>query len=547
MRCLSAIAAASLLAVPAVDAAGNDPRREPGSLAPLLEGLGTLHFPVTTRSERAQRFIDQGLRLTYAFNHAEARRAFQEAARLDPRCAMAHWGEALVLGPNINDAMPFDRELEAHAAVRRALRLAKHASPRERSYIEALATRYSDRKTRDRDALDRAYADAMAALTRRHPDDLDAATLYAEALMDLTPWDYWTKDGQPKGATLEVTRILESVIARQADHAGALHLHIHIVEASQQPERGLPAADRLGPLMPSAGHLVHMPAHIYIRTGRFAQAAEANVRAIAADESYLGQCRAQGLYPAAYYPHNLHFLWAATTFEGRSAEAIGAARKLGAKLTKEHTCGPASGQDWSATPLYALVRFGRWDEVLNEPRPSEKAFARAMWHYARGVALAAKRRFDEASRELAALEALVADPTLEDDTIGFDPAPNVVRLAAKVVAGEIAARSGRLDEAVSLLRKAVALQDGLRYNEPPEWHHPVRHVLGAVLLQAGRPAEAEAAYREDLAENRENGWALFGLLQSLRDQGKTAEAGEVEARFRAAWKNADIVLTASRF
>lgn len=525
-----------------------DTRLVPGQLAPVLEGLGDLHHEITTSSVRAQEFFDQGLRLVYAFNHAEAIRAFREAARLDPRCAMAYWGHALALGPNINDPMPFEREVEAAKVIRQALKLKGRVSASEGAYIDALARRYSSRRTRDRAALDRAYADAMAALAEREAADLDAASLYAESLLDLSPWDYWNKDGSPRYPHVpKVVSVLEGVLARKPDHPGALHYYIHAVEASQEPERGLGAADRLGPLLPTAGHLVHMPAHIYIRTGRYADAAEANVRAVSADESYIAQCRAQGLYPAIYYPHNVHFLWAAATFQGRSAVAIDAARKLSQTVGHEGACGPTPGQDWSVTPLYALVRFGRWDEILAEPSRWEKAYGRAIWHYARGLAFAAKGRLDEGAEELAKLQAARIDPGLKDEMLGFDPAASVLEVPVGTLAAELAWRRGQKDEAVHSLREAVAAQDRLRYNEPPEWHHPVRQVLGAVLLDAGRLGEAEEAYRQDLRENKENGWSLFGLLQSLRGQGKNQEASEVEIRFRRAWAQADVVLTSSRF
>jgi tetratricopeptide (TPR) repeat protein len=290
-----------------------------------------------------------------------------------------------------------------------------------------------------------------------------------------------------------------------------------------------------------------MPAHIYIRTGRYAQAAEANVKAIAADESYIAQCRAQGLYPAIYYPHNVHFLWSAATFQGRSAVAIDAARKLSKAVGHEGACGPTPGQDWSVTPLYALVRFGRWNEILAEPSVSEKPYGKAIWHYARGLALAAKGRLDEASQELTRLQAQKDDPKLKEEMLGFDPAPSVLEVPARTLAAELALRSGQRDEAVRLLREAVAAQDRLHYNEPPEWHQPVRQVLGAVLLETGRAGEAEDVYRQDLRENKENGWSLFGLLHALRAQGKDRETGEVEARFRRTWAEADVVLTSSRY
>lgn len=527
-----------------------DPRMEPGALAPLLQGVGNAHFVVTTSSPRAQQFFDQGLRLSYAFNHAEAERAFKEAQRLDPKLAMAWWGEALVLGPNINVPTPTpEQEKQAWNAVQQARQRLTGVTPKEKALIDAVARRYMDtgQGQIDRSKLDRAYADAMASVAKAFADDLDVQALYAEALMDLTPWDYWHKDGTPTEHTLTIKQTLDSVLARDANHAGAIHFLIHTMEASTTPDSAVPPADRLAALAPTAGHLVHMPAHVYIRAGLYEKAAEANVRAIAADESYIKQCRAQGAYPLFLYPHNIHFLWAATTFEGRSAEAIDAARKMASKLTTEHTCGPASGQDWAAVPYYALVRFGKWREILAEKPISDKPYAEAIRHWARGMALANLDRMKEAYAEQKELDALRGTPEIQKDVIGFDPAARVLEIPSKTLAAEIARREGRLPTAILLLQQAVAVQDKLRYNEPPEWHQPIRHVLGAALLEANRAAEAERVYRADLAENPENGWALFGLMESLRALKKTEEASAVEARFRKAWARADVKLTASRF
>ncbi|MGE0453960.1 MAG: hypothetical protein AB7O37_11445 [Vicinamibacteria bacterium] len=536
---------ACLLAAP-LGAQQPDPRLEPGAVAPLLEGLGSVHFPITTNSERAQRFFDQGLRLSYAFNHPEALRAFKEAQRLDPKCAMCYWGEGLVLGPNINSpTLTKEQERDAWAAARQADRFKKAATAVERALIQALGQRYA-RKGGDRATLDRAYADAMAAAAATHLDDLDVQSLYAESLMDLTPWAYWTQDGAPTQHTTKIMGILESVLARDPKHTGAIHFYIHTVEAGK-PDLALPGADRLGDLAPSAGHLVHMPAHIYIRTGHYLKAAEANVRAIAADENYIEQCRAQGTYPAYLYPHNIHFLWAAASFEGRSGLALESARKMASKLTPEHTCGPASVQDWAVVPYYALVRFGRWQEILDEKPLSEKAYAAAIRAWARGMALANLGRGEEAQAELRALEKVQASAEIQQDVVGFDKAATVLEIPKAQLAGEIARQAGRLDEAIAAFQKAVEVQDGLRYNEPPEWHQPMRHVLGSALVQARRYADAERVYREDLKENRENGWALYGLLQALRGQRKHQEAREVDARFRKAWERADVALTASRF
>ncbi len=528
----------------------NTRAQEPGQIAPLLENLGTLHHKVTAKSERVQRFFDQGLRLVYAFNHNEAIRAFKEAARLDPACAMAYWGEALALGPNINDAMPPEREEQAYAVLQKALALKSKVSEKERAYIDALARRYSIAKGRDRAALDRAFSDAMAELARAYPDDADAATIYAASLMELSPWNYYLDPARPKPETIKAVSALESVIARFPDHPGAHHYYIHAVEASENPDRGIASADRLGALMPGAGHLVHMPAHIYIRVGRYSDAVESNIRAIAADEDYLAQCRVQGLYPLGYYPHNIHFLWAALTWEGRSVEAIRAASQVSSKMPEDalHGCGGSSEHFW-ITPLYALVRFGKWDEILREGTPPEKLiYPTGVWHYARGLAFTAKGQMKEAEDELKRLKAISKNKTLSDSKAwGLNTGAKILAIATEVLAGELAAKRGDFKKAIEHLKKGVALEDRMIYNEPPDWHYPVRHSLGAVLLDAGRAAEAEAVYREDLKKNRENGWSLFGLMQSLKTQGKTEEAAEAEKRFEKAWARADVNLVSSRF
>ncbi len=520
-------------------------------LAPVLEGMGSHHHAISTSSPEAQRFFNQGLTLAYGFNHAEAERAFREAARLDPQCAMCFWGAALVRGPNINAAMEADAVAPAYEALQQALALASNAGEKEQAYIQALAKRYVAEPVEDRTALDVAYAEAMREVARRYPDDPDAVTLFAEALMDLHPWDFWTKDGQPQPWTPEILSTLEAVLAQAPDHPGANHLYIHAVEASPTPERGVPSADRLGGLVPGAGHLVHMPAHIYIRVGRYHDASQANERAIAADDAYLAQCRVQGLYPLAYRPHNHHFLWASATMEGRSALAIEAARHMAAHVDSAMMREPGYGtlQHYWITPLYALTRFGRWDEILAALAPPEDLrYPTGVWHYARGVALTAKDRLDDAAQELEALEAIAADSTLETVTIwDINTTASLMRIAAEALAGELAARRGDHAEAVRRLEAATRLEDALNYDEPPPWHYPVRQSLGAVLLATNRAAEAEAVYREDLRRHPENGWSLLGLAQSLEAQGKADEAGAVRQRFDQAWAAADVTLNGSRF
>ena len=516
------------------------------ALAPELSGLGTLHSPVTTTVPRAQQFFDQGLRLLYAFNHAEAQRAFREAARLDASLAMAYWGQAMTLAPNLNAPMSAEAAPLARAAIDAAIARAAASTPRERALIDALAKRFATDGVGDRAALDRAYADAMQGVARQFPDDADAQVLLADALMNTMPWDYWQKDASPKPTTRVVLSALERVMTAHPDHPGAHHYYIHAIEASDDPDRALPSADRLGALMPSAGHMVHMPAHIYLRVGRYADASEANVRAIAADEDYLAQCQRQGLYPLSYYPHNLHFLWAAATLEGRSAVAIDAARDVAAKVPHHHAGAVAWTVDFPVTPLLAYARFGRWREILLEPSPpATDPYATGIWHYARALANVGTGRLDRAREDLQALDRASAHEAFTT-TLKDSPLPVTLAIAARIAKGELAAREGRLDEAVEHLRQGIALEDGLPYNEPPVWHHPVRQVLGGVLLDAGRHAEAEGVYREDLTRVRENGWSLFGLAESLGRQGKSTEAADVGRRFATAWARADIRLTSSR-
>jgi tetratricopeptide (TPR) repeat protein len=518
-------------------------------IAPLLEGIGELHHPITTSNSTAQKYFDQALTLSYAFNHLEAERSFQQVALLDPDCAMAYWGQALVLGPNINDPSPdAERERKAYDAMQQALARADKASEKERAMIRALAARYSTEP--DRKTLNAAYAEAMGKLAKQYPDDADIQVLFAASLMEKSPWDYWLPGEQPKPETKEFLAVLDDVIAKHPNHVGVHHYYIHAVEAAD-PDRAEASADKLGGMVPVAGHLVHMPGHIYIRVGRYEDAAEANRKAIVADESYISQCRAQGLYPVAYYPHNIHFLWAALTMQGRGKEAMEAAMKVASQHTSEHMHESGFGFPHllKTVPTLAMVRFGLYGQVLAQPEPPEEAaFGRGVWHFARGMALRSQGKITEAQQELAALREYAARPELAELKI-FDVnslAP-LLAIATKILDGELAAARGEFDKAEALFREGVKIEDALLYSEPPDWPQPVRHSLGAVLLKAGHPAEAETVYREDLKRHRNNGWALFGLAQSLRAQGKTAEAEQAEHQFREAWAGADTKLTASRF
>ena len=427
--------------------------------------------------------------------------------------------------------------------------LKKNASEKEQAYIEALSKRYSGQETPDRAALDRAYAEAMRSLSQRYPNDLDAATLYAEAVMDLRPWNYWTRDMQPYPETREVLTVLESVLSRNPNHPGAIHLYIHTVEYAR-PELAEAGAERLWNLAPGAGHLVHMPSHIFRRVGRYADASKSNQDAILADEDYIEQCRAQGVYPLAYYPHNIHFLWDSATMEGRRDTAIESARKSSNAIPEGAWRDVPLLHQFLVAPLFAYTRFGEWDLILREPRPPEDSlFWTGIWHYARGLAFTATGELDKAGSELYSLQKIAAHNSLDGYRVTFsrNGAKAILEIAKEVLAGELAAKQGDYEKAIAGLHRGVLLEDNLIYNEPPDWHVPVRQALGAVLLEAGRAAEAEAIYWQDLGNNRENGWSLFGLMQSLRAQGKEEQAVVIEKRFRKAWQQSEVTLSASRF
>jgi tetratricopeptide (TPR) repeat protein len=510
--------------------------------AVLLEGIVPHHHAIATGSAEAQRFFDQGLTLIFAFNHEEAARSFRRAAALDPKAAMPWWGIALALGPNINLDVDPAREKGAADAVREALRRAEQAPDDERAYIEAVARRYSDLPDADLKALARDYAEAMRALSARYPDDLDAATLYAESLMDLRPWKLWDPDGRPAKGTKEIVAVLESVLRRDPDHPGANHYYIHAVEASPNPERALASAARLERLVPGAGHLVHMPAHIYVRTGDYERATRSNEAAAAADRTYLKATGAQGIYPLMYYSHNLHFLAYASGMEGRFVEAKKAADMLVANVAPAAADMPMI-EPFVGTPLLVLVRFHRWDEILKEPAPGPGLPATtALWRFARGVAFAALGKAEAAGVERDAFSAAAAG-LASDAPFGLNKMSDVLAVAAATLDARIAlARDGQ-EAAEAAWRRAVGAEDALAYNEPPDWFYPVRESLGAALLQGGRYAEAEAVFRDDLGRNPRNGRSLFGLLSSLKAQGKVTEAGQVRRLFEAAWARADGPLT----
>jgi tetratricopeptide (TPR) repeat protein len=546
---------ASLIVVAAAFAAGvmpgcqSDRRTSATTVEPaprLFDGLGHHHRRVTTMSAAAQKYFDQGLTWAYAFNHDEAIRSFTEAARLDPNCAMAWWGVAFCHGPHINNpVVPRERAQAAWDAVQKALALEPQTTPVERGLILAVAKRYSADPETKRAPLDAAYADAMVELHRANPRDADIATLAAESLMDLQPWDLWTKDGQPKGRTPEIVAALESAIQLNPDHPGALHLYIHAMEASPQAAKAVPAANRLRTLVPAAGHLVHMPSHIDVRMGRWDLASEANQRAIAADAAYARKVPRQAFY-RVYMAHNNHFLAYSAMMQGRFKIALSAARNMMTGIPPEFLEQSAALVDpYTAIEYQVLLRFGKWDELLARPAPhASLPVTTAQWRFARASALAAKNDVDAARSEQARFREAVAKIP-EGTMTAINKASDVLDIAERVLEGEIAFREKRIDDAVKLLRDAAEREDKLVYMEPPEWIQPVRHSLAAILLASGRAAEAETAYREDLARWPESGWALYGLSEALRAQDKTTEADKVTQRFNAAWKQADTKIDAS--
>ena len=510
--------------------------------AVLMPGLGDVHHAVSTKNPEAQRFFDQGFALVYGFNHEEAVRSFQRAAELDPQCAMAYWGIALAVGPNYNDTEPdMNREKMAWDAVQHGLQLAASGPAEEKAYLEALATRYSNDPKPDLKQLAVFYKQAMGELSKKYPDDLDAATLYAESAMDLNPWQLWSADGKPAEGTEEIIATLQSVLKRNPNHTGANHFLIHAVEASPHPELGLDSANRLAKLAPSAGHLVHMPAHIYIRTGDYHDAARNNEQAAEVDRQYIQKFNVTGMYPAMYYSHNLHFLAVAAAMEGRFAEANKAAAQLVEHIAPLAKDIPMT-EGFVPTEMLILVKFHRWEEILKYPEPDAGlANTHALWHFARGMAYAAESKFAEAETERQKLFD-AANKLPENATIGFNRSRDVLGLAAHLLEGHIALARVSIPAAVEHFRQAAAVEDSLRYDEPPDWYIPARESLGRALMTASHFDEAEKVFREELVRHPASGRALFGLWQSLQGEGKKAKAKRAEADFKAAWKNADVKL-----
>ncbi len=524
--------------------------------ATLFENLGEYHRPVTTKSKLAQRYFDQGLILTYGFNADEALRSFKEAVRIDPDLAMGWWGVAFALGPNLSHATPvyhkqppLDTNIarQAHTAIQKALSSSKDSPPVERALIQALVLRYPDPSPRDGRKPDKAYASAMRKVWQKYPNDPDVGVLFAEAMLKVSPWYQWTNDGKPRPGTEEVVETLERVLATHPAHAGANHLYIHVVEGSSAPERALPAADRLTGLVPNSGHLVHMPSHIYIQTGDYDKAMAVNKRSVDIDRRYVARVGPQQLYEL-YRTHTYHFLAYAAMFAGNKATALQAGRDLVADLPPDVLRDmPDYAEGFYAVLWHAMIRFGLWEDILNEPEPDTPlTIAPALWHYARGVAFANTGRLDRAVTETAAFETLAAQ--VKDDTyVGFTPAPLVMDVARHMLRGEILFRQGNRDGAFAALRRGVELEEALPYDEPRGWMQPVSHALGALLLEADRVAEAEEIYRADLKVNPENSWSLHGLAECLRRRGDVASAKAVEVRFKKAWTQADTKIQASCF
>jgi tetratricopeptide (TPR) repeat protein len=575
IRRLFIAVAALLLAVACRPDVERSPAAESAKpAAPRIERVGDARLPITTRAPLAQQFFDQGLRLAYAFDHAEALRAFSEAARIDPECAMCAWGMAYAIGPNINDpGRPADPRAATHA--QRALDLAIGATRKERALIGALAARLDlaappaavadaspsspvcamPPPPQDADPLDIAYAQAMASVAREFPDDDEVTVLYAEALLMLSPWQWWSRDGaEPREGTLAAIDTLERVLARSPGHAGANHFLIHALEASRTPVRALAAAERLAQLAPDAGHMVHMASHIFVRVGRYADAVRSNQQAIDADRRLDAQLRAQGFEPLGHVSHHHHFLWASAAMQGNAAVALDAARWLATEAARpEQPYGDGGSNDYFlALPWLAQVRFARWEEILAAPEPKWPAHAssypRAVRHYARGMALARIGNVQGASQELRALQSAAQDPALQGLTLkGIDDLGALLALAESSLRGEILLARRQHRRAIEALRRAVEQEDALESEEPPPWAVPARQALGAALLIADSPGGAERVFRADLDRHPDNGWSLYGLAESLRRQRRGEEAALFEARFRTAWRDADLAQPDARY
>jgi tetratricopeptide (TPR) repeat protein len=515
-----------------------------GTKAPKLKGLDGIDFKISTKSKEAQQYFNQGMMLSYGFNHAEAARSFFEATRLDSACAMAYWGFAYVLGPNYNAGMEDDNYQRAYEASQKAVSLSGNCTEKEKALIHALTYRYLPEPPKDRSHLDSAFSNAMKKVYDAYSTDPDISALYAESLMDMHPWDMYDKKTKvPKPWTPEVVAVLEKLIRQYPRHPGAPHFYIHAVEASKTPERGLASANLLMTLVPGSGHLVHMPAHIYIWTGDYHLGTLANLEAVKVDSAYVTACHAQGAYPLAYYPHNYHYLTATATFEGNSKLAWESAKKVQEKTATDVMLQPGWGtlQHYFTIPYFVAVKFKMWDSILaTKPLEKELIYPHAVLHYAKGMAWLGKKEVAKAEQELSQLRELAKVPVLKEITIwDINSSYDIVQIAVNVLTAEIYQSKKEYEKAVTAFRQAIAIEDNLNYDEPPDWFFSVRHHLGSALLQSGNYVEAEKTYMQDLNTWKENGWALIGLYYALQKQGKTAEAQRVKGRFNKAWQNAD--------
>jgi tetratricopeptide (TPR) repeat protein len=521
-----------------------------GKKAPRIPGLEGIDFKITTVNKEAQDYFNQGMMLAYGFNHAEAARSFFEATRLDSGCAMGYWGFAYVLGPNYNAGMEPDNFKRAYEASQKAILLSASCTPLEKDLIKALSVRYIKEAPQDRKALDLAYYEEMKKLHEKYPDNADVASIYAESLMDLHPWDLYEKSTKkPKAWTPELVAVVENILSKFPNHPGGHHYYIHALEASSNPEKAMASADKLMAMVPGSGHLVHMPSHIYINTGDYHRGSLSNLKAVKVDSGYLTACHAQGAYPLAYYPHNYHFLAATATLEGNSKWAWMASRKVQEKTAKDLLNQPGWGtlQHYFSIPYYVAVKLGMWDTILAEPFPNpELIYPRAILHYARGMAFVGKNDLSSAAKELASLKVLSKDSTLSAVTIwGINTTIDLVKISVSVLEGSMAATTKDYEKAMSLLSRAIAIEDNLNYNEPPDWFFSVRQQLGAVQLKAGKYAEAEKTYRDDLQRYKKNGYSLLGLSMALEKQEKKEEYSLVKKQFDEAWKYADFRINSS--
>jgi tetratricopeptide (TPR) repeat protein len=521
--------------------------------APLFKGMGEFHRAIDTKDPGAQRYFDQGMVLAFGFNHAEAIRSFRAAQKLDANCAMCFWGEALATGPNINVTakgkaiMSPDEQTAAWAALEKAKAVVAGKPAVETDLVEALSKRYAAAPVENRDALDHAYAEALGALVQKYPEDDDIAAMYGEAWMNTMPWNYWSDSTTPRPEIVPVIAALEKTIARSPKHPLALHLYIHAMEASADPSKAEKASDALYPLVPGSGHLVHMPAHIFYRVGRYNDAAEANIKAAKIDEDYIKQCNAQGFYPAMYYPHNIHFLWSSASMQGQSKVALEAAQKLADNVSLAQIDQFPTVEFFKTVPLLSLVHFGHWDEILAAPQPrADLGYSNAIWRYARGVAYANKGDVKAARAEQAALVPLKTNAKVMVLDGNDYPATQLLNVADQLLLGEIALAAKDMKTAVARFTDAVAAQDLLPYTEPPFWYYPTRQSLGFALLKSGKAKDAEAVYEADLKQYPHNGWSTFGLIQALEAQGRTEDANMHREHFKSMWQFADVELKSSR-